>query len=101
MKNKVKLFIAVIMIVLCVGLGIYYGTAAQHSEEKLVYGRYVLIDKAGDGIHGFSKLVYDKDTYVMYIFIDDSAMSPYYIVKDKETIVGIYNVNWFGVDNYE
>lgn len=92
---KIKLFIIVIIIiVLCIGLGIYCGIAAQHNEEKLVYGRYVLIDKTGDGIHGFSRLVYDKDTYIMYVF-NDETMSPYYIVKDKEAIVAIYNVNWF------
>ena len=94
--NKVKLFIVVIIIiVLCAGLGIYYGTAAQHDKEKLVYGRYVLIDKIGNGINGFSRLVYDKDTYIMYVF-NDETMSPYYIVKNKEAIIGIYNVNWFG-----
>lgn len=93
--NKIKLFIIiVIVIILGIGLGIYFGTAVQPSEEKLVYGRYVLIDKIGNGINGFSRLVYDKDTYIMYVF-NDETMSPYYIVKDKEAVVAIYNVNWF------
>lgn len=93
--NKIKLLIIiVIVIILGIGLGIYFGTAVQSSEEKLVYGRYILVNKMGDGIHGFSRLVYDKDTYIMYVF-NDETMSPYYIVKDKEAIVAIYNVNWF------
>ena len=90
---KIKLFIIIIIvIILGTGLGIYFGTAIQPNEEKLVYGRYVLINKMGDGIHGFSRLVYDKDTYVMYVF-NDNTMSPYYIIKDKRATVGIYNIN--------
>lgn len=98
---KIKLFIVVIIvIVLGIGLGICCGTAAQYNRKN-VYGRYILISKLGNGIEGYSRLVYDKDTYVMYVFNDEDAMSPYYIVKNNKAEIAIYNVNWFGVDSYE
>lgn len=100
MKIKLKIICVTIVIIICLFFIICLGSSAASNNEDLVYGRYILIDKVGNRT-GFSRLAYDKDTYVMYVFNDDNAMLPYYIVKDKEAIVGIYNVNWFGVDNYE
>ena len=96
MKNKALIIIIIFIISIC-ALLVECAVAGKNNkkDEETIFGRYVLIDKVGNGIDGFSRLVYDKDTYVMYVFNDES-MSPYYIVKDKEAIVGIYNVNWFG-----
>ena len=101
MKDKI-LIAGIIIVIICTFVAICYGCSAAASNREEAYGRYILINKTGNGAGGYSRLVYDKDTYVMYVFNDNDAMSPYYIVKNNKAEIAIYNVNWFnGVGVYE
>ena len=62
-------------------------------EYPILMDKFIVIEENNSCL----SIVYDKDTKVMYYWYNvgyHSAMSPYYITKDNNAIVGIYDVNY-------
>lgn len=73
--------------------GIYW-TYDKNTGQKLTvyYDRFVLIED-----YGHTKLVYDKDTYVVYYLIFDGSrftLTPFYYSKFDSAEIVIYGTNF-------
>ena len=66
-------------------------------ERTLLYERFAVIEE-----YGHTKLVYDKDTYVVYYLIYDSSramLSPFYYNKFGSAEIAIYGTNFRILEN--
>lgn len=73
--------------------GMYYTNDKDTGQRLTVYyDRFVLIED-----YGHTKLVYDKDTYVVYYLIFDGSrlsLTPFYYNKFGSAEIAIYNTNF-------
>lgn len=84
----ISILIILIGILLC---GCSHKTYTDGS--KTIYNCFVLIREDSDPIAGNTRLAYDKNTKIIYLFAG-YGMSPYYIVVNGEPTVAIYGVNY-------
>ena len=71
---------AAIVIFLIVALVLIFAPLKRESLNKELYDQFVAVEKYGNTQRGLL-IVYDKDTKVMYYFIDDAyqmALTPIY-----------------------
>ena len=57
------------------------------------YNGFTLICMYSDLITGYTKLAYDNNTKIVYLFTG-KGVSPYYIIVDEEPTIAIYGVNY-------
>lgn len=62
-------------------------------DSKIIYNHFILIRKNSDLIEGYTGLAYDKNTKIVYLFVD-RGISPYYIIVDGKPTIAIYGVNY-------
>ena len=90
MKKIISILITVIFIgmLLC---GCSHKTYTDGS--KTIYNHFTLIRVDSDPIAGGTRLAYDTNTKIVYLFVEH-GMSPYYIVIDGKPTIAIYGVNY-------
>lgn len=90
MKKVISILILVIFIgtLLC-----SYSHKTYTDGNKTMYNYFTLIRVDRDPIAGDTRLAYDKNTKIVYLFVG-YGMSPYYIVIDGKPTIAIYGVNY-------
>lgn len=72
----------------------------EYGEKVPIYGDFIEINHKRYNTYTTERLVYDKNTKVMYWYFDNShdfsiAVSPYYIIgKNGEPEIGVYRENY-------
>lgn len=71
---------AIAIILLIIGVVLIFAPSKRESFNKELYDQFIAVEKYGNSQRGLL-IVYDKDTKVMYYFIDDAyqmALTPIY-----------------------
>ena len=87
-----SILIVIIVLILC---GCSHKTYTDGSKTDL-YGRFIIL-REDKGFGGNFRLMYDKDTKIVYLNIGNnynSGLSPYYIIINGEPTIAIYGVNY-------
>ena len=79
-KNKVIVF-TLIIIALILIFGLVYVLVNDTKPDQ-----FIVLQKYKNGL----KLVYDKDTKIMYYNINNEGLSPYYTIIDGQPQIGVY-----------
>lgn len=90
MKKIISFLILIVFISVSL-CGCYHKTYTD--DSKTIYNYFILIREDNDPIAGDTRLAYDKNTKIIYLFVG-RGMSPYYIVVDGEPTIAIYGVNY-------
>jgi hypothetical protein len=92
MKKIISFLILIIFIgmLLC---GCYHKTYTD-DNKTIYYHHFILIHEDVDPIAGDTRLAYDKNTKIVYLFVNRDMLSPYYIIVDGEPTIAIYGVNY-------
>ena len=90
--KKIISFLILIVIIGMLLCGCYHKTYTD--DNKTIYHYFVLIHEIIDPIIGDTRLAYDKNTKIVYLFVNRDMLSPYYIIVDGEPTIAIYGVNY-------
>lgn len=90
MKKTISILVLIVFIgiLLC---GCSHKTYTD--DSKTIYNYFILIREDSDPLAGNTRLAYDKNTKIVYLFAG-YGMSPYYIVVNGEPTIAIYGVNY-------
>lgn len=83
-------FLGSLIVGLIIALILLFAPSKRESFNKELYDQFIAVEKYGNSQRGLL-IVYDKDTKVMYYFIDDAyqmALSPIY---NSDGTIKIYN----------
>ena len=93
--DSMKKIISFLILIIFVGIllcGCYHKTYTDNN--KTIYNYFILIHEDIDPIVGNTRLAYDKNTKIVYLFLNRDMLSPYYIVVNGEPTIAIYGVNY-------
>lgn len=89
-----KKIISISILIILIGILLCSCSHKTYTDgSKIIYNYFVLIREDRDPIAGDTKLAYDKNTKIVYLFAG-YGMSPYYIVVDGKPTIAIYGVNY-------
>lgn len=89
-----KKIISILTLVILIGTLLCGCSHKTYTDgSKTMYNYFVLIRVDNDPIAGDTRLAYDKNTKIVYLFAG-YGMSPYYIVVDGKPTIAIYGVNY-------
>lgn len=89
--KKIISFLILIVFIILILCSCSHKTYTDGS--KTIYNCFILIREDSDPIVGTTRLAYDKNTKIVYLFVG-YGMSPYYIVVNGEPTIAIYGVNY-------